>query len=113
MTQSLATRDLATEVDELRNQLKAVCDDTKAIGNMLTSDPVKFFSLVQSSKKRWDVSTTIAVLAFLFSFGTTIVSYVQANNQDTSSAKAELRTLLQRLAGIAKEYASASIRFRN
>jgi tetratricopeptide (TPR) repeat protein len=111
MTQPPVKRDLAAEVDELRSEIKVINDNTKAVSDMLTGDPVKLFSLVNNSKKRWDTSTTIAVLAFLFSFGSTLVSYVHTNNQDTSSAKAELRTLIQRLSSIAKE-TSAANRYR-
>ena len=43
------------------------------------------------------------MLALLFSFGTTVVSYVRAQNQDVQSARIELRGLLQRLANLPRE----------
>src|SRR5262249_29566262 len=50
-----------------------------------------------------EMSTLIALAAFLFSFGTTIVSYRRANRQDVHNLKTELRGLLQRLAALPKE----------
>jgi tetratricopeptide (TPR) repeat protein len=42
-------------------------------------------------------SIIISVLALLFSFGTTIVSYLRSHQQDIIASRAELRTLIQRL----------------
>jgi hypothetical protein len=55
--------------------------------------------------KPWykNVSTLIAVLALLFSFGTTYVSYRRTEAQDVQSMRQELRGLLQRLAALPKE----------
>jgi tetratricopeptide (TPR) repeat protein len=50
-----------------------------------------------------DISTFIALAAFLFSFGTTIVSYRRSNKQDIHNLRTELRGLLQRLAALPKE----------
>src|SRR3974390_1635385 len=59
----------------------------------------------QASKKPWfkDIATVISLAAFLFSFGTTIVSYKRANDEDIHNLKSELRGILQRLATLPKE----------
>ena len=50
-----------------------------------------------------DVSTILSVVALMFSFGTTFVSYHRTTVQDIQSTRQELRGLLQRLAALPKE----------
>jgi tetratricopeptide (TPR) repeat protein len=45
----------------------------------------------------------ISLVALLFSFGTTAVSYVRSNQQDIHDARAELRTLILRLNQLPRE----------
>ncbi len=60
--------------------------------------------------KPWyrDVATLVAALALLFSFGTTLVSYVQGRDHDIEDKRRELRTALQRLAALPKEAIEAA-----
>jgi hypothetical protein len=59
-----------------------------------------------------DVSTIIAVLALVFSFGTTWVSSRKADAQDVENQRIELRGLLQRLAMLPKENLDAMQKYR-
>jgi len=58
-----------------------------------------------SKRTPWyrNLSTTIALMALLFSFGTTYVSYTRSEAQDRQSMRAELRGLLQRLSNISRD----------
>ena len=60
--------------------------------------------------KPWyrDVATLVAALALVFSFGTTLVSYVQGRDHDIEDKRRELRTALQRLAALPKESVDAA-----
>lgn len=60
---------------------------------------------VTGSSNPWykSASTIISVVALLFSFSTTYVSYRRSEVQDTQNLRQELRTLLQRLAALPKE----------
>ena len=60
---------------------------------------------VMSQKTSWykNPATIISILALLFSFGTTAVSYVRTYEQDKQNRRAELRGLLERLSNISKE----------
>jgi tetratricopeptide (TPR) repeat protein len=62
-------------------------------------------SILGQKPKPWyrNISTILSVVALLFSFGTTYVSYLRNESQDIQSARQELRTLLQRLATLPKE----------
>lgn len=57
------------------------------------------------STKPWyqNVSILLSVVALLFSFGTTYVSYRRTALQDIQNSRQELRGLLQRLAALPKE----------
>ncbi len=50
-----------------------------------------------------DATVMVALLALLFSFGTTVVSYYRTTQQDVHDSRAELRTLLQRLNVLPRE----------
>lgn len=69
--------------------------------------------VVTGQKKIWykDASTIIAVLALMFSFGTTLVSLQRSAAQDLESRRQDLRGLLQRLAALPKENLDASVRY--
>jgi len=60
---------------------------------------------IQGSQNPWvkNMSTVLAVVALLFSFGTTFVSYKRTESQDIQSARVELRGLLQRLSSLPRE----------
>jgi tetratricopeptide (TPR) repeat protein len=59
------------------------------------------------AKRFWyrDVSILIALFAFLFSFGTTVFSFVRAEQQASHDARAELREILKRISEIPRELA--------
>jgi tetratricopeptide (TPR) repeat protein len=67
----------------------------------------------KEAKKPWykNISTAISVAAFLFSFGTTIISYKRADDQDVHNLKSELRGILQRLAALPKENVEISQKY--
>ena len=79
--------ELAAKVDLLKREVDAL-----QIANM-------------ANKRPWykDIPTIIASLALMFSFGTTYVSYTRTQAQDIQNSRAELRSLLQRLAALPKE----------
>jgi hypothetical protein len=60
---------------------------------------------VMSQKAPWykSLPTTISLIALLFSFGTTYVSYTRIDAQDKQNMRAELRGLLQRLSSISRD----------
>lgn len=60
---------------------------------------------ITGNTKPWyqNISTLLSVVALLFSFGTTYVSYHRTAVQDIQSSRQELRGLLQRLATLPKE----------
>jgi tetratricopeptide (TPR) repeat protein len=60
-----------------------------------------------------NVSSIIAVLALLFSFGTTYVSYRHTRLQDIQNHRIELRSLLQRLAALPKDNLEIMKRYSN
>jgi hypothetical protein len=60
-----------------------------------------------------DVSTILSVVALLFSFGTTYVSYHRTAVQDIQSRRQELRSLLQRLAALPKENVDIQKKYAN
>lgn len=68
---------------------------------------------VTGQSKPWyqNVSTLLSVIALMFSFGTTFVSYHRTNIQDIQNARAELRGLLQRLAALPKENVEAGSKY--
>lgn len=68
---------------------------------------------VTERSKPWyqNLSVLISILALLFSFGTTLVSYHRSNIQDIQNARAELRGLLQRLAALPKENVEAGVKY--
>jgi tetratricopeptide (TPR) repeat protein len=61
--------------------------------------------LVMKQQQPWyrDAASIVAVLALMFSFGTTIVSYQRASQEDVHAAEIELRALLTRLSAIPAE----------
>jgi hypothetical protein len=60
---------------------------------------------ITGHSKPWyqNISTLLSILALLFSFGTTFVSYRRTKSQDLQAARQELRGLLQRMTALPKE----------
>ena len=69
---------------------------------------------VTERSKPWyhNVSVLISIIALLFSFGTTLVSYHRNNIQEIQNARAELRGLLQRMAALPKENVEIGVKIR-
>ena len=84
---TVSVDELNEEVSHLRNRIDSLAEAS------------------ESAKKPWfkNVATLISVAAFLFSFGTTIVSYKRTAEQDVHNLRSELRVLLQRLAALPRE----------
>lgn len=59
-----------------------------------------------SEPHKWykDAGTIIAILAFVFSLGTTWFSYQQANQQQIGAYKTELRDIITRISEIPRDY---------
>lgn len=89
--------DIRSEITHLRNRVDSLAE---------ASEPAKV---------PWykNISTIIAIAAFLFSFGTTVVSYKRTIDQDNQSKKTELRGMLQRLAILPKENIEASKTYKD
>jgi tetratricopeptide (TPR) repeat protein len=60
---------------------------------------------VHEQRTPWykSTSTLLSIVALLFSFGTTFVSYKRTESQDLQGTRVELRGLLQRLAALPRE----------
>lgn len=65
----------------------------------------------QSKPWYYNISTLLSVVALIFSFGTTFVSYQRTKMQDIQNARAELRGLLQRLAALPKENVELGMKY--
>lgn len=95
------TDDLSEEVHEeiihLRNRIDSIDEARKA-------ESVPWFK---------NASTIIALAAFVFSFGTTAISYKRSADQEIHAEKAELRSILQRLTALPKENAENGIKYQN
>ncbi len=50
-----------------------------------------------------NIAVIVSIMALLFSFGTTYVSYNRTKTQDIQNSRSELRSLLQRIAVLPKE----------
>jgi tetratricopeptide (TPR) repeat protein len=93
MDQVLSLNELRSEVTHLRNRVDSLAES--------------------SGKTPWykSVSTLISVAAFVFSFGTTIVSYNRTREQDIHSLRAELGMILQKLFALPKESLEARTKY--
>ncbi|HEY0793516.1 MAG TPA: hypothetical protein VGD78_20815 [Chthoniobacterales bacterium] len=59
-----------------------------------------------SREKPWykEASTLVSSLAFIFSLGTTVVSYIRSGQQDVHAARAELQSYIEKLSSLPREY---------
>jgi hypothetical protein len=83
-------------------QIKALADEVAA--------------LRVRANQRWrpwyrDLAVIVALLAFIFSVGTTAFSYLQANEQRIHDYRAELRNLTQRLSALPAAYLEATNKY--
>jgi tetratricopeptide (TPR) repeat protein len=91
-------------VDELRHEITHLRNRVDSIEEAYKSKEIPWYK---------NVSTLIAAAAFLFSFGTTIVSYKRSSDQDVHSLRAELAGILQRLAALPKENLEAYNKYKD
>lgn len=94
----------ASTIEELRTELWTVKREVDALQIAAAETRRPWYS---------NASVILSLLALLFSFGTTAVSYVRTQQQDVQAARAELRGLIQRLnelpvrnMELAREYAA-------
>jgi tetratricopeptide (TPR) repeat protein len=59
------------------------------------------------ANRTWSAPVLVSIAALLFSFGTTLVSYLHTRQQDTQESRTELRTLVHRLDRIPVENTEA------
>jgi len=66
-------------------------------------------------KKPWykEAATIVASLALIFSFGTTLVSYQKAKEQDYIASRVELRNVMERLADLPLRHNEMLEKFKN
>jgi hypothetical protein len=67
------------------------------------------------SQRPWyrEVAAIVAILALVFSFGTTVVSYNRTAQQDIHDQQVELRTLIERLSAIPRELIESQRTYAN
>ena len=66
-------------------------------------DALQLAAMKEATPWYKNASSIVALLALLFSFGTTLVSYNHTRAQDIQAMRSELRSLVQRLASLPKE----------
>jgi tetratricopeptide (TPR) repeat protein len=67
------------------------------------------------TKRPWykDASSLVAILAFIFSLGTTVVSYVRTEQQDVHNARMELQGYMEKLSTLPKDSYTFFKEFQN
>ena len=90
--------------EELEKRVDVMKDEIDALQIAITGQTRPWYR---------DVSTLLSILALLFSFGTTYVSYRRTLVQDVDTTRQELRGLLQRLAALPKENVEVMIKYPN
>lgn len=103
-----AQQEQKASLDLIEHQVSAIKSELITLQQNLTQNDSEIDLLqIESAKtqKPWyrDPSVIIAVLALLFSFGTTAVSYYTSAQQSIQNDRAELRVFLQRLSALPKE----------
>jgi hypothetical protein len=73
-------------VGELREKIARIEGEVSALSAELAKP-----------ERTWSSAVIVSIAALLFSFGTTVVSYLHTRQQDIQEARSELRTLIQRL----------------
>jgi hypothetical protein len=103
----------ATVAAEMTAKPPATPDSLAASMQILRHDVDALEKKADKPDKPWyfDVSTMIAVLSFVFAFGTTWFSSRKAKAQEIEADRNELRTLLQRMAALPKENFEAQVEF--
>ena len=96
--------DLNTRMDSFSEKLSTVKREVDALQISLSEEMKPWFK---------QASTIVAVIALIFSFGTTFVSYQRTNQLDINSDRKELREILNRLSTLPIESFNYSIQFAN
>ena len=91
---SVAGQAAPTATSTLDKQVNTLQGEVDALQAALAKDERAWYR---------DPAVVISLLALLFSFGTTAVSYYRTRQQDVHDARAELRTLIQRLGALPRE----------
>lgn len=97
-------------LNEIKGLITALKTEVAALQSTVTQNDREIDALqieMAKPQRPWyrDVATIVAVIALLFSFGTTVVSIYRTRQQDIRDARTELRSHLQRLSVLAKENA--------
>src|SRR5262245_15550532 len=91
-------------IDDLAESIRVMKDEVRVL--QVTT---------RSQKATWykNISTWISILALLLSFGVAYFSYLRAKAQDIQNTRVELRTLLQRLSALSKEYFEVPYKYQH
>jgi hypothetical protein len=91
-------------LDDLKDSVRTIKKEVDALQIAVTNQNKAWYA---------DGSNLIAILALLFSFGTTFVSYRKSVQQDVENLRGELRSLLQRIAELPKVNAEVFAKFKD
>lgn len=85
---------------------KTTIDDTPESTRVSKEEDRVLKEAAVSQRTHWyqNISTWISMLALLFSFGTAYYSHLRSRDQDLQNKRTELRSILQRLAVLSKEF---------
>ena len=100
----------AGQVEDGSSELAALRQELAALRQQVQRNDAEIDALraaAAQAARPWyrEISALVAVLALLFSFGTTAVSYYMTAQQAIQSNRAELRAFLQRLSALPRENA--------
>lgn len=78
-------------------------------------EEIRIIKTQVESKLPWyrNASTIVAILALAFSFGTTIVSYSKAKDQEYIASRIELRSIMKRLSELPVEHTEMLDKYKN
>lgn len=100
-----------TSTDDLQRVVTLLTNEVASLRHHVAQNDDEIDALqvaASGSRRRWfqDTGLIISVVALLFSFGTTAVSYYRVRQQDVQAARAELNVFLQRLNELPMESAA-------
>lgn len=102
---------LQEQVDNLRQEVKSLAQASQQQAALqerldLLGVEVDQIQTEMNRPRRWysDASVMIALLALLFSLGTTLFAYYQNSQQQVGAYKTELRDIITRISAIPRDY---------